>query len=63
MNNKPKYRFLIKPFDGGFVATTREEPYFCVYGSTEESAIEAGLDAFEAYCSYKKGCVVKISVS
>ncbi len=61
MDNKhkePKVGFFLGTFDGGFLAATRTEPYFCVYGSTEESAIEAGLSAFAAYFSYKRGVSV-----
>lgn len=55
MTKRHEHRFCTKQYDGGFIAFTRAEPYFCVYGSTEEGAIEAGLSAFDAYFSYKNG--------
>ena len=57
-NGKPKVGFFLGRFDGGFLAATKTEPYFCVHGETEKEAINAGLAAFAAYFSFKQGATV-----
>lgn len=45
------FKFRVGSYEGGFLAVSKVEPIFCIFGSTEKEAIEKALRAWGFYLS------------
>lgn len=61
MKNSTSYDILIGKYDGNFIASTIESPYFCLIGPTEEEVKKKVTKALAFYHDQQDHIVVSAS--